>query len=682
MKYLETRALPVWAGAVTAASLLTGAELLKAHRAAVWDGGTAAGWLGMAAILLAYALPIGVAARILARLLHRVLGRFSAHAGVALGACGVWLGVAALSDGLSMRGAAVIAGLLAAYVLSWAIVSAWRGAASGIVYCVAVAWAMAAGAAALAAVNDVLFLSPERVQWVTIAAPAYTALAALLILAAAMSRRGKSAAAVALAVLLIPAAGWWAAGKVVSRGGVEEGPRLVLITCDALRAEGCSLYGGPTPTPVMESLAREGALFERCYSLAPWTLPSMLGLFGSMWPPGFAPDAPNSTWVASMERYGIPPDVPTLAQAFQAKGYATGGYTGNLLLTPQNGMMRGIAHTGAFGHRTPVRTGCFGYAPALHGAIARVAPALAPERPVDTTRLITRCAAHFINQHRMHPFFLWLHYMDPHSAYDPPAEYRTLDGPRPVFCNADPRWGWTEYPKDPDTGDIALDAADRAYVDSLYWGEVRYVDANIGQVEAFLGQHGLRDRTLFCVTSDHGEEFWEHGRYGHGHSLCGILTHVPCILRGPGITPRRVKDIVSAVDLMPTLAALTDMGIAPAWRGRNLAPHLRENATMPAAVPHFIQATNPYVAKEPQRAVIDGDWKLVRGQRTGNGQLYNLAQDPQEEQNRYEAHPDIATKMQQQLDAWAASFPSILDAVGGQAAEQPMFEQLRQLGYL
>lgn len=681
MKLSQTRGVQVWAGAIAAAALLTGAELLKTYRAAVWDGGTAAGWLGIAAILLAYALPIGAVGWLLAWLLHRVLGRYSAHLGVAAGACALWLGVALLSDGLSMRGALVIAALPVALVGSWGIVSAWRGARPGAAYCLFVALAMAAGTAGLAAINDMLFLSPERVKWVTIAGPAFAGVALLLLIVAA--RRGiAGVAAAALVIVAGPWVGWRVAERALYRGPVEEGPRLVLITCDALRAEGCSVYGGDTPTPVMESLAREGVLFERYYSPAPWTLPSMLGLFGSLWPPSFTADAPNTTWVESMERYCIPPDVPTLAQALDAKGCVTGAYTGNLLLTPQNGMMRGMRHTGAFGHRTPVRTGCFGYAPALHGAIARLVPALAPERPVDTTRLITRCGEHFLKWHGKQPFFLWLHYMDPHSAYDPPEEYRTQQGPRPVFCNADPRWGWTEYPKDPATGDIVLEGAERAYVESLYWGEVRYADASIGVIARRLEDLRLREQTLFCVTSDHGEEFWEHGRYGHGHTLCGILTHVPCILRGPGIAPRRVGEVVSALDLMPTLAALTGAPVAPAWRGRNLAPHLRGAGAMPAAAPHYIQATNPYVAKEPQRAVIDGEWKLVRGLRTGSGQLYNLARDPRETQNLYDARPEVVVRLQQLLEEWGRSFPSFLDAGGGKETNQQVFEQLRQLGYL
>jgi arylsulfatase A-like enzyme len=324
--------------------------------------------------------------------------------------------------------------------------------------------------------------------------------------------------------------------------------------------------------------------------------------------------------------------------------------------------------------------GFFPRHPTLYPIVRAYRPEWIGRRPFDNTRGLTKRAREALRQIRNEPFFMWVHLMDPHAPYDPPAAYRN---------------GRTEWPYFPplESGDgeafaNTLDQPQQADVRGLYEGEIRYVDEAIGTLLKTLETLGLADSTFVCFTSDHGEELFDHENWGHGHTLYEEQIRVPLVFAGPGVQRQTIDTPVSAIDLLPTLAGLIGLGASPEWQGTNLAPALRGRATV-APRPVFAQATDLTRQKDPLQAVVVGDLKLIRNLVTGERLLFDLEADPGERTNVAAMRADDADALSAQLDAWQTTFPSTFDAVPvfmETARNHPLTaenrEILRGLGYV
>jgi arylsulfatase A-like enzyme len=210
------------------------------------------------------------------------------------------------------------------------------------------------------------------------------------------------------------------------------------------------------------------------------------------------------------------------------------------------------------------------------------------------------------------------------------------------------------------------------------------VDDVIGQLLARLDALGLAESTYVCFTSDHGEEFWEHGRYGHGQSVYDELTRVPLIIRGPGIQRQTVAPTVSAIDLMPTFADLLGVEQPPSWRGRSLGGVLRGEEE-PVSRRAFLNSSSKFGWPDSWEGVRDRELKLVRT-RGGRVELYNVAEDPGETADLAGAMPDEVERLETLMAEWLASFPDTLgeDALKAPTSEQQedLKQRLETLGYL
>jgi len=678
-------------------------ELLKTYRSSLWSGGSAGDWMGAALGLGLYAGVFGGLTEGLWAALRAAAGKRARPAvGVplcaVLGAAGVWVALSVhreyaptLDDALV---AAALLGLAAGAIglpsLDWMSLRAVLGAA-GV--------ALAAGIAAIVASGHVFLFHPDRTQIVTIAGIAWLALAGLVVLAAwgfcgFSGTRGCSPLPLArtrrigLSVVLIglPFAVMHVATPNTPRSNAQDRPNVVLIVLDTLRADYCSAYGGPCPTPALAALAQRGARFDRPYALSPWTPPSMTGLFASTYPPGLTPDPERATWLDEVWRYALRPEDQPVADRFAAAGYDTCALVANPMLRGMAGMLRGFETT-RFPHPMIVRPrGPFNYFPLLQDTLAAWCPSLIEDRYQDTTADVTRYAVEYLRRHRSGPFFLWAHYIDPHAPYDPPDAYRTgiANSGRAFVPHIDnTAWVRDVTHEKPLAG---LDEPARAEARSLYEGEVRYVDAAVGRILAELQRLGLEDDTYVCVTSDHGEELWDHGGWGHGQTVYDELMRVPLIIAGPGVMPRTVETPVSAIDLIPTLAALSGVAPAASWQGVSLAPLLRGEDPVPPARPCFGRGTGIRVESEPLEMVVVGEYKLVRGVRSGALALYNVLDDPGEQVNLAAQHPDLVAEAAALLAEWRATHATpLVEFYGGEkgaANKDEMLEQLRAIGYL
>lgn len=325
-------------------------------------------------------------------------------------------------------------------------------------------------------------------------------------------------------------------------GGCSRAPagkdcNLVFVLVDTLRADAVFQRAGSAPA--LEALAREGTVFTRAYAQASWTLPSTSSLLAGRWP------SESPGWADATQ--GIPDSVTPLAEILRASGRTTAAFIANPLINRDRGFGRGFQTWWA--------------SPTDAGVLTPAA------EPVDQ-------AIAWIRQHGNERFFILLHLMDPHDPYCPPVR------------RVGPPASWPGQPDPAFTGAAPMpDAATIAQWRSLYREEVSYMNSQIARLVAALPRD-VRRRTAFVVTSDHGEEFLEHGFLKHAVTLFEEVVHVPLLVAMPGAPGgRRVDSLVRLVDVVPTLADLLAAPVDPAvrsrWSGVSLAPAVRGKGDVP-----------------------------------------------------------------------------------------------------
>jgi arylsulfatase A-like enzyme len=290
-------------------------------------------------------------------------------------------------------------------------------------------------------------------------------------------------------------------------------------------------------------------------------------------------------------------------------------------------------------------------------------------------------ARRFIRLHGEEQFFLWLHYMEPHSLYTPREPFGALP-PTVGVEREDFLRSWQPANK---TWPLVMRDDDRAATLALYDGEVLDADELVGEVWDEVKARGLADRTLLVVTADHGDEFGEHGDYGHGHTVYQDVTWVPLIFAGPQVaSPGRVVETpVAMLDLMPTLLDAAGAPLPDPIRGESLLPVLRGGD--PAKRPVYSECPARRTRYD-DKALRLGDYKLVYNVKLDQIELYNLRTDPGEQVDLSAEEPERAAAMRVELRTWMAQAIETwasLPQAGSQGGEtdEAMEKALQRIGY-
>jgi len=305
---------------------------------------------------------------------------------------------------------------------------------------------------------------------------------------------------------------------------------VLLITVDTLRADALGTYGAPGGlTPRLDALADAALVFEAAYAPAPFTFPSIAAILSG--------EHPGNLGIRT-NLSQLPPDVPTLASTLRERGFRTGAAVSSYVLRGKSGLADDFdVYDDVLLQREQTRD--------------------TPERIAhDTTDAALAVLDRLLEAPESAPpqWLLWVHYQDPHGPYTPPpdlvAQARRLEpeaGSLDVLADNHGGAGIPAYQALADERDVADYRA-------AYRAEVAYTDAELGRLLDGLAARGLDRSTLLAFTADHGEALGEHDVYfAHGHDLTDELVRVPLLLRGPGIEPGRRRDVVSLLDLYPTL---------------------------------------------------------------------------------------------------------------------------------
>lgn len=470
-----------------------------------------------------------------------------------------------------------------------------------------------------------------------------------------MRRLPALAAAAACAWL----AGVAASGPVACGAGAPRPTGVVLVVFDTLRADRLSAYGNPRETsPVFDALAERGVLFEQAVSVAPWTLPSMIGLLSARFP---------SARVYEGERLTV-----SAVEALRAAGVDTAAFTEGGFASARFGFDRGFdvyeEREGAVALGDP-GTGADGPGGGARprggiGATFEAAAAWLEARPADAG-----------------PFFLLVHTYEPHTPYQRLFFTAGLGSGRLESASLE----LSEQMRIR-RGEIALGPEELAYLAALYDGGVRVADGWLGKLLEALRRRGIDGQTALIVTSDHGEDLGERDpalAAEHGHSLFDELLRVPLLVHDPTRRYPRARSPVQVrtLDVMPTVFDL--LGLAPpeGAHGTSLLPVMRGDETAPRVA--FARLTRK---GKPRAAVRDGRFKWIRelGPSAEREDLYDLRADPGE-RAPLGAPPPEALDARRALDR----FLETLDDEGALDFALPvddlpagLREQLRALGYL
>jgi arylsulfatase A-like enzyme len=409
---------------------------------------------------------------------------------------------------------------------------------------------------------------------------------------------------------------------------------VVLVSIDTLRRDHVGAYGYSRPTtPRLDALAREGLLCQDAVSTSSWTLPAHLSLFTSA--------DPGAHGGLDMH-HGFNRRLPTLAERLRAAGFATRAVTSHLYVSGTYGLDQGFDH--------------------LDFHQDRKANDVA-DRAID-----------ILDRFGDRPFFLFLHFYDPHWHYDPP------DSTRGLFAGAyagsmTGRWG--DFSKR-DRGSVS--PQDLQHLLDLYDGEVRYTDDELGRVLDHMKARGLDRNTLVVATSDHGEEFLEHGAWEHQRTLYEEVVRIPLILRAPGAAPRREPQQVSLLDVAPTVLE---------WAGAEALPGAQGRSLLAPAPEREAYGETDHTEDRSRRLFLRGGagrWKaIVSLARDAESPLkeewYDLASDPQERRSAAVA-PRVAEGIRERaLARWRAARSRGAGAPAVQLTPEQR-DRLRALGYV
>ena len=351
-------------------------------------------------------------------------------------------------------------------------------------------------------------------------------------------------------------------------------PNVLLITIDTLRRDHLGTYGYPRPTsPHLDAFAKGSVVFEDAQSQAPWTLPSLASLMTGL---------ETSAHGCRTFHDALAPSYDTLAERLFAAGYDTAAVASHVFLGRDYGLDQGFVH---FDDELVLE---------MTRSDEVISSPKVTQKGLDF--FTAKAAARDAHADEKRPWLLWLHYFDPHADYLPhPGVSQHFGTQRPL---------------------------------DLYDGEIAFTDQAIGRLLDGLTAAGFREDTVVVFTADHGEEFGDHGRAGHGHSLYHEQLDVPLIVRVPGVEARRVGGMVRSIDVANTLLELAQLTPLDESAGLSLLPLLHgRSLDVPASLAEL----------ERNAALSATSWtesgrKTILRQLTGERLAFDRRADPREAQ--------------------------------------------------
>ena len=452
------------------------------------------------------------------------------------------------------------------------------------------------------------------------------------------------------------------------------GPNIILITLDTTRADHLGCYGyGPKTSPFLDSLAAKGTLYEDAYTTATWTLPAHTSLFTGMMP---------TVHGVGYSNFFVSPSLQTLAELLRDKGYTTGGFIGGPFLISDFNINQGFEY----------------YDEQLdpHSTLKRLALFRAASMALRSNLWNTdgQRRADEING-QLFPyldwlkgrgsFFLFVNYFDPHEPYDPPAIAR-----RELGIQTSMSGHIRQYFIDKSTGvarhrdGTLMTAEEFRQLQSLYDGEIRFLDDQLSLLWRKLESNGLLENTIVILTGDHGESIGEHQFLDHGHTLYQEQVRIPMIVLGPDRWDggHRFSAPVEITDIFPTVLRFAGITPPEGIQGRTLRTLLDKDMFVRTVLAELDADPHPrYKAfNRSLRMILQARTKLLEPS-AGPPELYDLIQDPGELNNAASGKAEAADQLRRQMNDHFRVFGTMRHQGKGEMDPETR-EKLKALGYI
>ncbi|MFB0527120.1 MAG: sulfatase, partial [bacterium] len=415
-----------------------------------------------------------------------------------------------------------------------------------------------------------------------------------------------------------------------------DGPNIILISIDALRADHLSCYGYHRNTsPNIDQLAREGVLFKNGFSQACSTMASHSSIFLSQYP-----------WTHEVvgSKKKIAKSSLTLAEILKNRNYITAGFVGGGYVSSKYGFGQGFD----FFFDKP--------------------------RTWHTLKSHKDNLFRWLEKVRDKKFFLFIHTYDVHSPYNPPIPYRALY----IGDYSDQRC--LNELVDYELTALNLSPEEIDYVIALYDAGINYVDNEIGELVKKLRKLNIFDNSFIIITADHGERLGEEGRVGHGREASRIVTHVPLIMRVPEIGQGKIiEEIVESIDITPTILDILDISLPEGMQGKSILPLIKGSGSGGNLVAYTSEGEEK---ANLSRAIRTKEWTYIMNQ-NGLDELYNRIDDPKEQKNLIKERPRLAQRLKEELEDFIAltseGKPQVAEKVD---IDEELKKRLKSLGYL
>jgi len=460
----------------------------------------------------------------------------------------------------------------------------------------------------------------------------------------------------------------------------EVSPNVILILVDTLRADHLHAYGYERDsTPHLDTLFADGILFENARSNTSCTFPSVNSLFTSRHPMTFISrgDLAATTgaeagrnevelfWQSANRpaRFGIPEDLPSLPELLHENGYRTLAVSASPIVRATASQDQGATnHWGGFGRGFDV----------FHEDCLRM-----------DAECVNQAALRLLDEASLRPFFLYLHYMEPHGPYQPPATFRRryaiVNRDLPPYVKNGNAYPLVDILMTQAEGGEEIDPEELRYLVDLYDDEIAYFDEKLEELLDRLGERSLLENTLLLFDSDHGEAFAEHGVMTHCQKVYDPEIRIPLFLRLPdGPRGLRIEAPVQNLDVLPTVldyAGVDDRDRA--FDGRSLRPLIENNRVGSSPVPSYV-----FSAQRAYRSVNDGRYKLVADLLSARLELFDLHSDPGETRDVAADRPSDYRRLRDALDQFLVETEGGIGSEESLARSREVAKSLEALGYL
>lgn len=436
-------------------------------------------------------------------------------------------------------------------------------------------------------------------------------------------------------------------------------PNIILIIVDTLRADHLSCYGyREISTPAIDRLAADGTRFAKAFAQASWTRPSIASILTSLYP---------SSHQAVHKADALPEGVATLAEVLAQAGYYAAGFANNANVAPVFNFHQG------FDEYHFLAPAFFFYATrsaselAIYNQLRMVrerflSQAKYVEHYYQPAEVVTDRALEWLGSAQERPFFLMIHYMDPHDPY---------------FVHPFDGEGYARV-ADPNPPKERAELYRR-----LYDGEIVYLDHHLARLFDGLRQRGLYEDSIIALTADHGEEFFEHGGWWHGQTLFEEQVHVPLIIKGTGRTGAgNVNNaLVTSLDVAPTLIALAGVAVPQQMQGKALVLRPGQTGGRDAVFAEEDFEGNVLFAVRTET------WKRIAAN-PGNPrglpreQLFKIDSDPGEREDLAARNREVASELAAKTDTFKREAKAEAVESAGASVDAATKERLRALGYV